>query len=240
MTAAGQVSRSENPVLAATALGHKYGEFIALASLDLEVRSGEMLAMVGPNGAGKTTFLTMAAGLLEPSSGAVQVAGSPAGSLGARTATSYIPDTPVFYDDLSLNEHLEYIARLHGVAEWAPRASDLLMRLGLEQWGESLPSDFSRGMRQKASIALGLIRPFTLLLADEPFDGLDPASRDVLFELLGETCGAGAAAVITTHRTEVIDAANRCVALYDGALTYDGAADASAVGRHLQEPGDSL
>lgn len=236
MIHARDVQAASEAVLTARNLGHKYGEFIALGSLDLVVGSGEMLAIVGPNGAGKTTFLTMAAGLLEPSSGAVQVAGSSAGSLQARAATAYIPDTPVFYEDLSLNEHLEYIARLHGVANWKPTAEELLEPLGLEEWGENLPADFSRGMRQKASIALALIRPFSVLLADEPFDGLDPSSRDALFELLEKTRHSGAAVVVTTHRTEVIEAASRCVALYDGELAYDGPPDPSAVGKHLQEP----
>src|ERR1019366_7982195 len=175
---------SESPVLAAKGLRQEYGDLIALAPSDLQVLSGELVALVGSNGAGKTTLMGIAAGLVEPSHGAIHICGAPAGSLTARARTSYVPDTPVFYQDLSLNEHLEYIARLHGAEDWQTHASRLLEQLGLEQWGDKLPTQFSRGMRQKASIALGLIRPFSLLLADEPFDGLDPASRDVLVEML--------------------------------------------------------
>ena len=92
-----------------------------------------------------------------------------------------------------------------------PRSTELIERLGLGEWEDSLPSEFSHGMRQKASIALALVRPFAVLLADEPFDGLDPPSRDVLFELLAEARAGGAAVVVSTHRPDVIAAASRCV-----------------------------
>ncbi len=83
-------------VLIAKGLTYKYGDFIALAPTDLIVEKGELIALVGPNGAGKTTFLTMVAGLLDPSGGNIEICGSPAGSLAARSAVSYIPDEPVF------------------------------------------------------------------------------------------------------------------------------------------------
>jgi ABC-type multidrug transport system ATPase subunit len=220
--------------LVARDLSREYDDFVALGSLRVDLPPGQMVALVGPNGAGKTTFLTIAAGLLEPSAGTLTVEGASAGSIAARKAVSYLPDTPVFYDDLSLDEHLEYIAALHGVAsdDEAP-ARQLLERLGLGDWGESLPSEFSRGMRQKASIALALVRPFSLLLADEPFDGLDPPSRNVLFELLGEVREAGAAIVVSTHRRDVVGAADRCLALRDGELTYDGPPDAEALAEYF-------
>jgi ABC-type multidrug transport system ATPase subunit len=215
--------------LEARQLAREYDDLLALKSLDLDVRSGELIALVGPNGAGKTTLLAIAAGLLEPSEGSVRIAGWLAGSLQARAAASYLPDTPVFYDDLSLNEHLEYISRLHLTSDWARRAERLLERLGLEDWGESLPRQFSHGMRQKASIALAFVRPFSLLLADEPFDGLDPPSRAALVELLREACAGGAAVLVSTHRVEAADFATRCLALYDGELTYNGPPDPAVI-----------
>jgi ABC-type multidrug transport system ATPase subunit len=219
--------------LAADGLGHDYDELVAVDQLDLRVDSGELIALVGPNGAGKTTFLTMAAGLLEPSHGVIQIGGCRAGSVEARAATSYLPDTPVLYDDLSLNEHLEYVARLHGELHWAARAPELLRYLGMEEWGDNLPSQFSHGMRQKASIALGFIRPFSLMLADEPFDGLDPTSRTSLVSLLRQACASGAAVVVSTHRSEVVEFATRCVALVEGELAYDGPPDWSAIAPRL-------
>jgi ABC-type multidrug transport system ATPase subunit len=208
--------------LRALELGHDYGDLVALEELDLEVMAGERVALVGHNGAGKSTLLALAAGLLEPSHGWIQIGGAAAGSIEARAATSYVPDSPVLYDDLSLDEHMEYIGRLHGVGDWARRSQSILERLSLDEWGGNLPTQFSRGMRQKASIAIGLIRPFSLLLADEPFDGLDPGSRLELDGLLDEARGEGAAILVSTHRAEGIESATRCVGLHDGTLVYDG------------------
>ncbi|MFN8217604.1 MAG: ABC transporter ATP-binding protein [Solirubrobacterales bacterium] len=213
------------PVLRAHGLGRSYDGYIALGSFELSVAPGELIALVGPNGAGKTTFLTLAAGLLEPSTGGVEVGGHAAGSIEARRALSYLPDEPVFYEDLSVAEHLEYVAALHGTADAAARVESLLSRLGLAEWADALAAELSHGMKQKASIAIALVRPFSILLADEPLDGLDPPSRGVLFELIAEARAGGAAVVVSTHRPDVIAAASRCVAIRDGRLAYDGAPD---------------
>jgi ABC-type multidrug transport system ATPase subunit len=230
-------------VLVARDLSREYGDFLALDSFQIDLLPGQLVALVGPNGAGKTTFLTLAAGLLEPTAGTLEIEGAAAGSIAARGAVSYLPDTPVFYDDLSLGEHLEYVAALHGVSDDGARSHQLLERLGLGDWGDSLPSEFSHGMRQKASIALALVRPFSLLLADEPFDGLDPPSRDVLFLLLREAREAGAAVVVSTHRHDVVGSADRCLALRGGELAYDGPPDAEALAEYFEfssQPGSLL
>jgi ABC-type multidrug transport system ATPase subunit len=212
-------------VLSATGLGRSYDGYIALGSFTVDIQAGEFVALIGPNGAGKTTFLNLAAGLLDPTTGAVEVAGETPGSLAARQALSFLPDTPVFYEDLSVVEHLEYVSALHGAKDAAPRIDELIERLGLDGWEDALGAELSKGMRQKVSIALALVRPFKVLLADEPLDGLDPPSRDTLFAMLAETQAAGAAIVVSTHRPDVIAAAGRCVAIRDGRLAYDGKPD---------------
>ena len=219
------VAQGGGTVLSAQGLGRTYDGYIALASFTVDVEAGEFVALIGPNGAGKTTFLNLAAGLLDPTSGRVEVAGEVPGSHAARRALSYLPDTPVFYEDLSVAEHLEYVAALHGTEDAFSRIDELIERLGLAGWEDALGSELSKGMKQKASIALALVRPFEVLLADEPLDGLDPPSREVLFDLLAETRAAGAAIVVSTHRPDVIAAAGRCVAIRDGRLAYDGAPD---------------
>ena len=171
--------------LSAHALGRSYDGYIALGSFNLDVAAGELIALIGPNGAGKTTFLTLAAGLLEPTSGQVEIGGHVPGTIEARRALSYLPDTPVFYEDLSVVEHLEYVSALHGAKDAGPRIDELIERLGLDGWEDALGAELSKGMRQKVSIALALVRPFKVLLADEPLDGLDPPSRDVLFAFVG-------------------------------------------------------
>jgi ABC-type multidrug transport system ATPase subunit len=164
----------------------------------------------------------MAAGLLEPSAGEVTIIGAPAGSLDARAAVSYLPDNPVLYDDLSLLEHVEYVCRLHDAEDWQERAVGLLAELGLTDRADDLPSRFSRGMRQKTAILLGLIRPFSVLLVDEPFVGLDPPGRAAFIDLLDDASGAGATVVVATHQLDFVSRADRCVALRDGAVVYDG------------------
>lgn len=215
----------KEPVLSAHGLGRSYDGYIALGAFTVDIEAGEFVALIGPNGAGKTTFLNLAAGLLDPTAGGVEVAGETPGSLKARQALSFLPDSPVFYEDLSVVEHLEYVSALHGVADSSARIDELIDRLGLDGWEDALGAELSKGMRQKVSIALALVRPFKVLLADEPLDGLDPPSRDTLFEMLAETQAEGAAIVVSTHRPDVIAAAGRCVAIRDGRLAYDGAPD---------------
>lgn len=216
------------PALGAEELAKTYGDLPALAPLDLAIRAGEAVVLIGHNGSGKTTFLRMAAGLLEPSGGTATVQGHPAGSLPARAALSFLPDNPTFYDDLSVWEHLEYVARLHGMDEsWEQRAADLLGHLGIYERGDDLPSRFSRGLRQKAQLALGLLRPFDVLCIDEPFVGLDAAGKQALLEILDDAHGAGATLVVATHELDFVrrPTVTRCVALRDGELIHDGPAD---------------
>jgi ABC-type multidrug transport system ATPase subunit len=200
----------------------RYGDLVALEPLDLVVPAGQQLALIGHNGSGKTTLLRMAAGLLEPSDGDIDVCGVPAGSLEARAALSYLPDSPVLYDDLSVLEHVEYTCRLHGQQTWEDQAAALVTRLGLAPRVEDLPSRFSRGLRQKTAIVLALVRPFDVLLVDEPFVGLDPPGRQAFGELIDEAVAAGATVVIATHQLDYVAGVERCVALSDGAVVYDG------------------
>jgi ABC-type multidrug transport system ATPase subunit len=225
------VTPSATPTLVTAGLGKAYDETVALDDLSVSVHEGERVIVVGPNGSGKTTLLRITAGLLEPTSGRVAVAGAAPGSLPARAAPSYIPDAPVLYDDLSVAEHLEYVARLHGNEDWEDSAEELVERLGLEERVDDLPARFSRGLRQKTSIALGLVRPFSLLLVDEPFVGLDAGGRQALLELLDESGAAGAAVVVATHQLDFVDQASRCLGLRDGRLVYDGPATPGRVER---------
>jgi len=210
--------------LACNELTKDYGDRPALAPLTLLVPIGQRVAVVGHNGSGKTTMIRMAAGLLDPSGGTVHVMGHASGTPEARASLAYLSDTPTFYDDLSLWEHLEYIARLHGVAEWDQLAADLLGHLDLYERADDLPNTFSRGLRQKAAIALAFVRPFEVLLVDEPFVGLDAAGKAALLELLDQAEDDGATLVVATHELGYVDKVSRLIALRDGEVVHDGAA----------------
>ena len=217
------------PALFAEGLTKTYDDLVALHPLDLEVGVGESVALIGHNGSGKSTLLRMAAGLLDSSGGELEIAGFEVGDVDARATTSFLPDDPVLYDDLSLREHAEYISRLHGGEGWDEYAESLCVRLGLGDRIDDLPSRFSRGLRQKTSIVLALVRPFSLLLVDEPFVGLDQPGKAVLLELLDEVHADGAASLVATHDPAYVDRVDRSIALRDGAVVFDGQASVDQV-----------
>jgi ABC-2 type transport system ATP-binding protein len=195
-----------------------FGDHVALDSVSFDAEPGELVAVVGPNGAGKSTLLRIIAGLMEPTGGSVTIGGNAPGSVEARRSVSFVPDNPVLYDDLSVIEHLEYVARLHDFDDWEERGAYLLERLGLDDRSEDLPARFSRGLRQKTSLCLGLVRPLDLLLVDEPFVGLDARGKSALLELLDQTASDGATVIVSTHELSFVERAVRCVALRDGSV----------------------
>ena len=208
--------------LVARGLTKAYGDRAAIDDLNLTISRGELVALVGANGAGKSTFLQLAAGLLEPSEGEILVEGAPAGSLDARVVLSFLADQPALYDDLSVNEHIEYVARLHGLSGRPASADELLAHFRLGPRADDLPARFSRGLRQKTAIVLALVRPFSVLLVDEPFVGLDPTGQEALTEVLVAAAEAGTAVVVATHQLGFLELATRGVALRDGGIVYDG------------------
>jgi ABC-2 type transport system ATP-binding protein len=219
------------PILVAKGATKSYADLVALSPLDLSVRRGQMVALIGHNGSGKSTFLRLAAGLLELSDGTIDIDGAPAGTSPARAAVSFLPDEPVLYDDLSVKEHLAYVAALHGVDLSESDLDGLVERVGLAQRADDLPSQFSRGLRQRTSIALGLARPFELLLVDEPFVGLDLNGKAQLLDIFDELHRDGATVVVATHDPSFVDRADRCVALRDGQVVHDGPATSDEVAR---------
>ncbi len=201
-----------------------YGDLVALHPLTAGIGTGEAVALVGHNGSGKSTLLRMIAGLLDPTGGTILIDDSPAGSHEARAAVSYVPDEPVLYDDLSVREHLLYIAALHGAEATDDAIEELTGRLGLAARVDDLPARFSRGLRQKAGLAVGLIRPFGVLLVDEPFVGLDAPGREALLDLLDESHQAGATLLVATHDPSYVERVDRCIAFRDGEVVHDGRA----------------
>jgi ABC-2 type transport system ATP-binding protein len=210
-------------------LGKTYGDAPALLPLELQIAEGERVSLIGHNGSGKTTLIRMLTGMLEPSEGTASVAGHPIASLPARAAVSYLSDQPVFYDDLTVWEHLEYIARLHGTDNWEQQAVDLIEMVGLTPRADDLPMTFSRGLKQKAAITMAFVRPFELMLIDEPFVGLDRTGREALLELFALAHADGATLVVATHELSSVREGQRLIALSGGAVTYDGSPDEADV-----------
>ncbi len=221
--------KGPRPLLETDGLAKSYGDVDALLPLDLTVAPGERVVLVGHNGSGKSTLLRMIAGILEPTEGDVTIGGYAAGSLEARALASFLPDEPVLYDDLSVREHIDYLGRLHGTDGFGPAEEEVAQRLGLGERIDDLPARFSRGLRQKTALLLGLTRPFDLLLVDEPFVGLDLAGKAALVDLIEERHQAGATLLLATHDPAFADRVDRCIALRDGEVVYDGAAHSADI-----------
>jgi ABC-2 type transport system ATP-binding protein len=191
-------------------LSKSYGAFRALAPLTLTVPRGEMFGFLGPNGAGKTTTIRMMMSILVPSGGHVRIAGLDCHRDAAEVKrhVGYLPDSPIFYDYLRRREILQFIGEMHGLtrAESLLRTERLLAELGLEQVTEEFAVNYSMGMKKKLGLACALIHEPSVLILDEPTNGLDPrASRDVQ-QRLRKSADDGMTIFLSTH---ILDMAER-------------------------------
>ncbi len=216
--------RQETLAVEVTGLVKHYGDVVALEVDELEVPQGQSVVLVGHNGSGKSTLLSILAGTLEASEGTVRIEGDAPDSMMARAGRSWLPDNPVLYDDLSVQEHLQYTSRMHGGDGEEPLLDELVESLGLSGREHDLPSQFSRGLRQKTAAAIALCRPFSILLVDEPFVGLDTSGRAALLELLAQARSEGATIVVATHDPAVIEQFERGIVLDNGVIIHDGPA----------------
>ena len=206
-------------------LTRRYGPVVALDGLDLKLRAGECVAVMGPNGSGKTTAASLIAGLLEPSDGRVEICGHSIHhepeAVAARRYLAYVPDSALLYDDLTVGDHLRLVAAANGVADddLDRRSAELLERLNLTERASYFPRQLSRGMRQKTAIACGIIRPFRVLVLDEPVVGLDAESVGVLRDVLLECRKEKKAVLLMTHAEAFASSvADRMLHLEEGRL----------------------
>jgi ABC-2 type transport system ATP-binding protein len=218
MTAAG---------LATNGLTKSFGRTEAVAGLSLQVRPGELYALLGANGAGKTTALRMVAGLLIPDAGDISIFGVDARAKpqAAKQLTAWVPDEPMIYERLTPWEYLEFIAGLWNVAPAAAeaRAEALLRRLSLWEHRNQRCETFSRGMMQKTALAGALLHGPRLMLLDEPLTGLDAIMAREVKDMLQELVDDGASLVLTTHIMEVAERmADRIGILHRGRLVAEG------------------
>ena len=189
-------------VLEARQLAHFYGKYPALAETDLDLFPGEIVTLNGPNGAGKTTLLLCLSGLMRPTQGSVRVAGYDlyADEPEAKAQLAFVPDVPRFYTELTAWEHLRFIALAHGAAKgFEERAGSLMRAYGLWEARDLFPHHFSRGMRLKLGLLMALIRPFRVLMLDEPSSALDQEGLAVMRLELQRLRANGAAILLSSH-----------------------------------------
>jgi ABC-2 type transport system ATP-binding protein len=191
-------------------LSKTYGSFCAVAPLNLTVPRGEMFGFLGPNGAGKTTTIRMMMGILVPSGGTVRIAGLDSHQDGAEVKrhVGYLPDSPIFYDYLRGREIIQFIGEMHGLSamEALKRTDRLMGEFGLEEVAQEYAVNYSMGMKKKLGLACALIHEPSVLILDEPTNGLDPrASRDVQ-QRLRKSVDEGMTIFLSTH---ILDMAER-------------------------------
>jgi ABC-type multidrug transport system ATPase subunit len=205
-------------LLTARGVARRYGDHVALAPLDFDVRAGELVAVIGPNGAGKSTLVAILAGALEASEGRVEQ-GLPPPRVG------WVPQKPAQYGRLSARENLELFARLEGLTDPAAAATRMLETVDLPD--DNRPAArLSLGNQQRLNLGVALLAGPDVLLLDEPTAALDPSQRSRLWEIAIETRAKGGAVVFVTQNLEELERfADRVVVLRGGALVFDGSHD---------------
>ena len=195
-------------LLEAIQISRRYGDFQALKPTDLNLYAGDLITLTGSNGSGKSTLLLCLSGLLSPTSGSIRVAGHNlvTEESEAYRALAYVPDVPIFYHELTAWEHLQFIALAHQWdTDFEKRAGDLLLAFGLWEARNLYPHAYSRGMRLKLGLLLALIRPFQVLLLDEPASALDEESANLLADTLVKLSQEGKAILFSTHSNNLVN-----------------------------------
>ncbi len=184
-----------------------YGDTVAVRELSFKVEPGEVLGLVGPNGAGKTTTLRALAGILQPTSGVIRIAGIDLQKdpVAAKSKLAFIPDEPPLFDYLTVTEHLRFVARLYGVDDAEAKMPKLLDELELSAKKDALPTELSRGMRQKLAIACGLLHDPAALLLDEPLTGLDPVGIRRMKETITARARDNSAVILSSHLLHLVE-----------------------------------
>lgn len=214
-------------VLRAEGLRKSYGERAAVVDVSLQVRPGELLGLLGPNGAGKSTTIAMICGITPPDAGRVLLSGTPLGQdeATAKRRIGLVPQDLALFEDLPAQLNIETFGALYGLPRTLlkQRAAEVLKLVGLSDRGGDRPANFSGGMKRRLNIACALVHDPALLLLDEPTAGVDPQSRNAIFDTLLALKAAGKALLYTTHYMEEVERlADRVVIIDDGRVVAEG------------------
>ncbi len=216
-----------NTLLQAEGLRKRYGDREAVAGISLHANAGEILGLLGPNGAGKSTTIAMVCGLTTPDAGQVRVgdasmAGDPAA---CKRRIGLVPQELALFEELSARTNLDIFGALYGLpaAQLKTRGDAALAAVGLADRAKDKPATFSGGMKRRLHIACALVHDPDVLLLDEPTAGVDPQSRNAIFDTLLALKAAGKALVYTTHYMEEVERlADRIVIVDHGRVVAEG------------------
>jgi ABC-2 type transport system ATP-binding protein len=204
------IDMDSQSVVVIEGLSKSFGDVPAVVDLSMSVSPGEIVALLGPNGAGKTTAIRMLMGILEPSGGSARIAGHDCFRARAEVMrdVGYLPDDPVFYDYLRGSEILRFVGEMHGIPGRSieRRCRPLLERFDLEEALDEFAVNYSKGMKKKLALVCALLHEPSVLILDEPTNGLDPFATRTLHEIVRERSAQGAAVFFSTH---LLDQAER-------------------------------
>lgn len=227
---AGESTYAAASVLEASNVVRAFGSRRAVDGITLQLRRGDCLALFGPNGAGKTTLLRMLGGMLRPSSGSVSIGGVrlPADA-GVRARVGVISHHTMLYDALTARENIEFSARMYGVRDVQAASAAALVQLDALAYSDVPVRLLSRGMQQRVAVARAVVHRPSILLADEPFTGLDASGAAALSAMLAQLRDAGATIVIVTHNLdEALALCTHAAIMRNGAIVrFDSAPVAS-------------
>lgn len=213
------------PAIRARGLTRRFGEFVAVSELDLEVEAGTIFAFLGGNGSGKSTTIRMLIGLLTPTEGEIEVDGIDVrkNPRGVRDRVGYMGQKVSLYQGLTLRENVEFYAGLYGLRgeSLERRWRELFDRFDLAAAAEERPENLPAGLRQRAGLALSILHAPRLVFLDEPTAGVDVHSRGVFWDLIREQKASGVTVFVTTHFLEEVDDCDRVCFIDAGRLVAD-------------------
>ncbi|MCH5583870.1 ABC transporter ATP-binding protein [Shimazuella sp. AN120528] len=196
-----------------------YGKRIAVNQLDISVRKGSCFGLLGPNGAGKSTMMKLISGIIQPDSGQIKVMGldMKENIVKIQQKIGYVPQSITLYEELSAIDNLRFFGELAGVKgkELQDRIQDVLTKTGLSDRGKDEVRTYSGGMKRRINIAVALLHKPDLLILDEPTVGIDPQSRNLIFELIRTLHKQGMTIIYSTHYMEEVEALCDEIAIVD-------------------------
>jgi ABC-2 type transport system ATP-binding protein len=213
----------------------RFGKLTAVDHIDLQVRSGEIHGFLGPNGSGKTTFIRMLCGLLHPDEGQGVCLGCDVitDSESIKVQVGYMTQRFSFYEDLSIAENLDFVARMYGVKSRRQAVAQSLENLGLSKRRDQLAGELSGGWKQRLALAACMIHNPKLLLLDEPTAGVDPKARREFWDQIHQLASGGLTFLIATHYMDEAEQCHRLAYIAGGKLLAHGTTGEVIAQAHL-------